>query len=128
VLWVRGEFKEVQQGKTESKWVYRKSSLCPTNDYMVKDLEFSVIDALRGLQAAQKRHVEITTQQAVLSEERHTGLMQGLHEATGNMTLLSQKVENLTNVMLQSYGGLPVLDQSLPDFSYSVNPPDLSFP
>jgi hypothetical protein len=129
VPWVRCEFKEVQQGKTESKWVYCKSNLCSTNNYTVKDLEFSVIDALRGLQAAQKRHVEITTQQGVLSEERHTSLMQGLREATGKMTLLSQKVENLTNVMLQSYGGLPVQvpNQTLPDFSYLVNPPDPSF-
>ncbi len=95
---------------------------------MVNDLDFSVIYALRGLQAAQKSHVEFTSQQALLSEEQHINLMQKLCEATGKMTLLAKKLKTLMNFMLQPYGGLT--DQSflnIPDFSYLVNPPDLSF-
>ena len=106
--------------------MYRKSSLCPTNNYTVKD--FSVIEALKELQAAQKSHIEFTSQQALLSEERHTNLMQELRESTGKTTLLAEKLETLVNVgTLQPYGGL--IDQSLSnmDFSYLVNPPDPSF-
>ncbi len=89
--------------------MYRKSSLCPTKNYTAKD--FNVIEALRELQADQKRHVEFTSRQALLSEERHTDLMQ-------KITLLTEKVETLVNVVtLQPYGGLT--DQSITNMDFS---------
>jgi len=103
--------------------------MCPINNYTVKDSEsdFSVIDASRGLQAAQKSHIEFTSRQALLSEEQHTNLLQELREATGKVTLLAEKLDTVVNVVLQPQGGLTDQNINNPYFPYIGNPPDPSF-
>lgn len=111
--------------------MYRKSSLCSSTHNYTALKDFNIIDALKGLQATQKSHVEFTNRQALVSEERHTNLMQELHEVTGAMTLMAEKFKTLVNhVTLQPDGGpmdQSLLNTNMPDFSYLVNPTDPSF-